>query len=468
MIKKHQTFIFLKTISINIILIILINPIKVIENLLTNNSSNLYVVVVLISYFLPIFLVNIYLIGELNFSPFSTKSQFLLAHRFCLFSKKFNVYCSVFECSTVDSAQFDNFDQFVNFYALSIEFLRDKGVLRIFVFDNSLENLIERITKLKPVVETILPGICLLSSNIIRNILTSYFLVRIGNIHIIENNKKYFIPVNHSTNDRLIHNTNRIVFYNSLFRDNKNHECGTIQIYYFQEVSISDFFKFYGDRIYYFKKHNIHSFNDANLISKAIFRLRLDHGQNFEYSDGIKILKNYISSSIIEFNDIYHKNEKTSVQSSLSLIQDKNTSENNDLIRYNQVCVEICNIFRNEKNLFEKRDLFCQKRSELSRKLLANDNFVKLISKLTEIPEYKDKKGLFRDLIKNLAFQQIYCLLAHLFVNKEIIEPDRNPQSLLIDLLHYKQENRESKLNVSKKIKSNTDIKRITSKKVSI
>jgi hypothetical protein len=35
-------------------------------------------------------------------------------------------------------------------------------------------------------------------------------------------------------------------------------------------------------------------------------------------------------------------------------------------------------------------------------------------------------------------------------------------------LLHYKQENRESKLNVSKKIKSNTDIKRITSKKVSI
>lgn len=459
--KQHIRHYFI-LIFINITLFLLLHPIKVIKYVLSDNTEIVSIIAILISSLLPLVLINIYMIGEFEILPFSYNSQFNYSNRYSIFSNKFKVYCSIFECVSFDSAQFEDFTQFSKFHAISIEFLMEKGRLRIFVFGNRLENLMERVTELKPVVETILPGVSLLSSKTVKKILTSYSNVKIGNFHFIKYNNRYFFPINHSSKDKLLDNTNRIVFNNSLTRNNKNHKYGSTQIYYFKEVAISNFFNLFGSHIYHLEKYQESCLTNAECISQAIHRLRIETNQEFVSTDGINTLRKYISTFIFEKDDKLGEERGVSTQNISEIVPRKKNSKNSNDLQINQICRELCNILQNKEYDTKKGMHYCQKRSELSKKLILNNNFIDLIAELTEISDYKYRKEFIKNLKNHLSFQQIYCMVAHLIMNRELNGSSWDHQSFLIDLLQYYQETERSKNKIHQKFRSNENKKMVT------
>jgi hypothetical protein len=338
----------------------------------------------------------------------------------------------------------------------------EKGRLRIFVFGNRLENLVERVTELKPVVETILPGVNLLSSKTVKKILTSYSLVKIGNFHFIKYSNKYFFPITHSSKDKLLDNTNRIVFNNSLIRNNKNHKYGSTQIYYFKEVVISNFFRLFGSHIYHLEKDQESCLTNAKCISQAMHRLRIETNQEFVCTDGINTLRKYISASIFAKSDKLGEERGLSTQNISEIVSRKKISKSSNNLQINQICWELCNILQNKESDSKKRMHYCQKRSELSKKLINNNNFTDLIAESTEISDYEYRKEFIKNLKTHLSFQQIYCMVVHLIMNSELNGSSWDHQSFLIDLLQYNQETERSKKKIDQKFQSNENKKMVT------
>ncbi|PWI49138.1 hypothetical protein CEE45_03080 [Candidatus Heimdallarchaeota archaeon B3_Heim] len=398
----------------------------------TQYSSN-YMFTLIIGNIIPIAIACLLIFYELNIFSSKKKTLMTIKEGQVLFIPRFNLYLSIFECSSVSDVFVEGVDLLngLNRYSIEIDGINNR--LRLFFYSNSKIELSRYIEEAKPLLDTIFPNLLLLTASSLKEGFLNYSLKRMGDYRTIKQGRYLIIPEKEQNIPlKSPKNYTHVINYNSqASSEEKSNKFESIQLYSFIRFEEGSFFDFFGRMCFTDRNMFFTDIIEENLLLRAIIRYKLVGFNSISDNEGITNLQQKLNTINVGNNAVEYSDKFIPPLAALSEHNPDSPNFVSINQEFNQICRELCNISRSSVDEAIKTKN-CVDRASFCKKLLVNQNFATFLSELVDGEDDQRKDTILSDLLRHLSFHQIHCLLAQFIASYNSDNLDKQ----IIKLLH--------------------------------